>query len=145
MKLAGGRGEERTSSERRTKRGGGSRERWGKREYSEESKGRGGKRSPTEEKRSKREERSERRSTERKRRRGGSEEKRSRREVNSPVRKAFAKKSPSPVMKKSIRDRLGPSTNGSGSPRCESRGVKERLGSVKEEARNGGRSKVGSL
>merc|ERR1719219_933209 len=70
LKLAGGRDEERTSSERRTKRGGGSRERWGKREYCEESKGRGGKRSPTEEKRSKREERSERRSTERKRRRG---------------------------------------------------------------------------
>merc|ERR1739842_98164 len=42
----------------------------------------------------------------------------------------------------SIRDRLGPSTNGSGgSPRPDSRGVKERLGAVKEETRNGGRSK----
>ena len=86
---------------------------------------------------------SERRSAEERRgRRGESEERRSRRETSSPVRKS--KRSASPVLKKSIRDRLGPSTNGAGgSPRPESRGVKERLGAVKEETRNGGRSKVG--
>ena len=148
MKLAGGRDEdkerrrerskERMSSERR----GRSSERQSRRDHSEERRGRGGKRSPTEEKRGKREGSSERRSADRKGRRGESEEKRSRREASSPVRKA--RRSPSPVVKKSIRDRLGPSTNGSGgSPRPESRGVKDRLGAVKEETRNGGRSKVG--
>ena len=144
LKLAGGRDETKERRRERSKERMSS-ERQSRRDHSEERRGRGGKRSPTEERRGKREESSERRSTERKGRRGESEEKRSRREASIPARKTPAKRSPSPVLKKSIRDRLGPSTNGSGgSPRPESRGVKDRLGgAVKEETRNGGRSKVG--
>ena len=134
MKLAGGRDEDKErSKEAGAREGGGSSERQGRKGHSEERRGRGGKRSPSEEKRSRREGGS----SERKGRRGESEEMRSERK---------AKRSPSPVLKKSIRDRLGPSTNGAGgSPRPDSRGVKERLGAVKEESRNGGRSKVGLL
>ena len=147
LKLAGGREDEKDKERRRerskertrsSERRGKSSEKQSRRDHSEE---RRRKRSPTREKRGRREESGERRSG----RRGESEEKRSRREASrSPVRKA--KRSPSPVVKKSIRDRLGPSTNGSGngSPRPESRGVKDRLGAVKEETRNGGRNKVGS-
>ena len=149
LKLAGGRDEDKERRRERSKEGerrGKSSERQGRRDHSEERRGRGGRRSPTEEKRSKRDESSERRSADRKGRGGESEEKRSRREASSPVRKSTAKRSPSPVLKKSIRDRLGPSTNGAGgSPRPESRGVKDRLGAVKEDTRNGSRSKVDLL